>query len=165
MKVFGGFPLRQPWIAGTGALKPWLKSKSYKRIAAVIGACILVLTLLAAMVPSPAPAPQVILELGENPSFYAFPAFVADLKPGRARGHVVHVAFTVEVPESQQMHLAAHQAAIEDALKARLRSYDRRDLEGNAGADRIRDEILAVLNPPLAPAVASTVLFRHLIVD
>lgn len=165
MGVFGGLPFRQPSVVGTGALKSWLKSKSHMRIMAVIGAVLLVLALLAAMVSAPAPAPQVILELDEDRSFYAFPPFIAELKPGPARGHVIHIAFTVEVPERQQTLLEAHQGMIENALKARLRAYDRRSLEGNTGADRLRGEILAALHPAIAPAEASTVLFRHLILE
>lgn len=148
-----------------GALRAWLRSKSRSGIMAVMGGAILVIALLAGATMRHPPAPQAILDLDETKVFHEFPAFVAELRAGPARAHAVHLAFTVEVPESRLTGLAAHQGTIETLLKARLGAFDRRDLEGNAGAERIRREILAALNPVIAPAVASAVLFRHLILE
>jgi flagellar basal body-associated protein FliL len=108
---------------------------------------------------------EVTLDLGEPTAFHAAPSFIAELKHGKARVHLIRLAVVVEVPESQKWRLDAHQSAIEDAIKERLRHYDRRDLEGNPGADRLRDEVLAIVNAAIEPAVASAVLFRHLVLD
>jgi flagellar basal body-associated protein FliL len=143
--------LPQPRVA-TGALKAWLQRRlqSGPRLSLVImfGA-----------------SPQVTLELDGNTVFHSFPPFITELKHGRARMHVIRLAFAVAVPERQQTHVQAHQAAIEEVIRARLRDYDRRELQGNAGADRLREDILAIVNAAIAPAMASGVLFHQLILD
>jgi flagellar basal body-associated protein FliL len=111
-------------------------------------------------------APQeVTLELNEATAFYSLPSFIAELKHGSARAHFLQLALAVEMPASQQSRLEEQQSAIEEAIKARLRYFDRRELEGNAGAERLRDEVLAIVNDAIAPARASRVLYQQLVLD
>ena len=111
-------------------------------------------------------APQeVTLELNEAAAFYSLPSFIAELKHGKARVHALQLALAVEMPESQRWRLEGQQSAVEETIKARLRHFDRRELEGNAGADRLRNEVLAFVNDAIAPAQASRVLYRQFILD
>jgi flagellar basal body-associated protein FliL len=111
-------------------------------------------------------APQeVTLELNEADAFSSLPSFIAELKQGKARVHVLQLALAVEMPASQQWRLEGQQSAVEEAIKTRLRHFDRRELEENAGADRLRDEVLAIVNDAIAPAAASRVLFRQFVLD
>ena len=108
---------------------------------------------------------EVTLELNEAAAFYSLPTFIAELKGGKARVHVLHLALAVEMPASQQWRLEGQQSAIEDAIKARLRLLGRRELEGNAAVDRLRDDVLAIVNDAISPAVASRVLYRQFVLD
>jgi flagellar basal body-associated protein FliL len=112
------------------------------------------------------PAPQeVTLELNEAAVFYPLPPFIAELKQGKARVHSLQVTLAIEIPESQQRRLEGQQSAIEDAIKAHMRHFDRRDLEGSAGADRLRNDVLAIVNDAISPAVASRVLYLQFVID
>jgi flagellar basal body-associated protein FliL len=160
--------LPQPRVA-TGVLKAWLQRRlqSGPRLsfAIMVGAAIALMAGLAAAPLWQAASPQVTLELDGNTVFHSFPPFITELKHGRARMHVIRLAFAVAVPERQQTDIQAHEAAIEEVVRARLRDYDRRELQGNAGADRLREDILAIVNAAIAPAMASGVLFHQLILD
>jgi flagellar basal body-associated protein FliL len=107
----------------------------------------------------------VTLELNEATAFYSLPSFIAELKHGKARVHVLQLALVVEVPASQQWRLEGQQSAIEEAIKARLRHFDRRELEENAGADRLRNEVFAIVNDAIAPAGASRVLYQQYLLN
>jgi flagellar basal body-associated protein FliL len=109
--------------------------------------------------------PEVTLELNEATAFYSLPSFIAELKHGNARVHILQLALAVETPASQQLRLEEQQNAIEEAIKARLRGFDRRELEGNAGAERLRGEVLASVNDAIAPAKASRVLYQQFVLD
>ena len=145
------------------ALKACLQGR--RRLALVIMLGAAVVALVAASPLLRAAPREVILELGAAPVFHSAPPFIADLKRGEARVHVVRLALSVEVPEDETWRLDAHQIAIEDAVKARLRDFDRRELGGSAGADRLRSEILAIINDAIAPAAASRVLFQQFVID
>jgi flagellar basal body-associated protein FliL len=69
------------------------------------------------------------------------------------------------MPASQQSRLEEQQNAVEEAIKARLRHFDRRELEGNAGAERLRNEVLGIVNDTIAPARASRVLYQQFVLD
>lgn len=160
-----GNELLLPQSARSGAtLKACLQGRRRLSLAIMLG----IVALIAPFAVSPfwrvAPR-EVTLELAEAFVFHFAPPFIAELKPGKARVHVVRLALAVEVPEGQKWRLDAHQIGIEDAVRARLRDYDRRELEGNAGADRLRNEILAIVNAAIAPAVASRVLFQQFVID
>lgn len=151
------------------ALKACLQGR--RRLSLVIMLALVILAAAAAVAlvaasPLLRAAPhEVILELGRAPVFYSAPPFTADLKRGAARVHVVRLALSVEVPEVEMWRLDAHQIEIEDAVRARLRDFDRRELDGSAGTDRLRSEILAIINDAIAPAAASRVLFQQFVVD
>ena len=159
----GDEPLLPQTVVRRFALKACLQGRRLP-LAIMLGA----VTLIAAFATAPrwqTASPEVTLELGEATVFHSVPLLIAELKHGKARGHVIRLALVVEVPESQTWRLDAHQITIENAVRARLRDYDRRELEGNAGADRLRDEILGIVNAAIVPAVASGVLFQQLVLD
>lgn len=160
----GDEPLLPQPAARRFALKACLQGRRRLSLAIMLGTIILI-TAFATAPQWQAASPEVTLELGEATVFHSAPPLIAELKHGKARGHVIRLALVVEVPESQTWRLDAHQITIENAVRARLRNYDRRELEGNAGADRLRDEILGIVNAAIVPAVASGVLFQQLVLD
>lgn len=110
-------------------------------------------------------ATEVVVNLASPSVFYELPPFVADLKRGEGRPHYVKLGISVELAEEDIAAVQREEAAIRDAIQVRLRDYERDDLEGEAGARRLRSDLLAVVNKALAPATANTVLYRVLILD
>lgn len=157
-------PSDWPFLVRAVKLKERLRGRRRVSITLASGVVLSFGLALAMALPWPA-APEVVLELGEDTVFSDLPPLLAELKRGSARAHVIKIALAVEVPKSQQAHLDARQIAIQEALTARFRRYERRELEGSGGADRLRAEILAIINTTLAPAAASRVLYRQLIID
>jgi flagellar basal body-associated protein FliL len=160
-----GNELLLPQSARSGAtLKACLQGRRRLSLAIMLGTVALIAPFATFSLWQESPQ-EVTLELDEATAFHSAPPFIAELKHGKARTHAISLALAVEVPESQKWRLDAHQIAIEDAIRARLRDYDRRELQGNAGADRLRDEILAIVNAAIAPAVASRILFQQFVID
>ena len=138
-------------------------------VATMLGAAALSAAILAAGAVAvslwPRAPQEVTLELNEASVFHSLPPFIAELKHGEAKAHVIQLALTVEVPGSQQQRLEGEQSTIEETIKTRLRYFDRRELEGNAGADRLRNDVLAIVNDAISPAVASRVLYLQFVID
>lgn len=145
-------------------LRACLQGRCRLLVASVLGAAALAAGVVGVSLWQGAPQ-EVTLELNEAAAFYSLPSFIAELKHGKARVHVLQLAPVIEMPTSQQWRLEGQQSAIEEAIKARLRRFDRRELEGNAGADRLRSEVLAIVNDAIAPAGASRVLYRQYVLD
>lgn len=146
------------------ALKACLQGRCRLLVASVLGAAALAGGAVGISLWQGAPQ-EVTLELNEATAFYSLPSFIAELKHGKTRVHVLQLALAVEVPASQQWRLEGQQSAIEEAIKARLRHFDRRELEGNVGADRLRNEVFAIVNNAIAPAGASRVLYRQYLLN
>ena len=158
----------EPLMPQPAILRIALKALPQARHRLLLAIIAVAFALVVAFAASPlwlATSHQVTLELDEASVFHAVPPFIAELKHGKARMHAVRLDLVVEVPGSQRWRLDSQQSAIENAVKARLRDYDRRELEGKAGADRLRADILGIVNSAIMPAVASGVLYQQLIVD
>lgn len=112
------------------------------------------------------PAAEVAITALPAPSTYVnLPAFVTDLRPDRGRRTVVRIALVVRVPAAHAPQLTDMNAAIEDAVQVHLRDYRSRDLEGAQGAQRLRHEVLAIVNALIRPAEADRILFREFLLD
>ncbi|TVR84236.1 MAG: hypothetical protein EA405_02155 [Rhodospirillales bacterium] len=112
------------------------------------------------------PSVEVAITALPAPSTYVnLPAFVTDLRPDRGRRAVVRIALVVRVPAAHAPQLTDMNAAIEDAVQVHLRDYRRRDLEGAEGAQRLRQEVLEIVNALIHPAKADRILFREFLMD
>ena len=138
--------------------------RCWRRLAILLGAAALAVGVVGLSSWRGAPQ-EVTLELNEVTAFHLLPSFIAELRHGSARVHVLQLALAVEMPASQQSRLEEQQKAVEEAIKARLRHFDRRELEGNAGAERLRNEVLAIVNDTIAPVRASRVLYQQFVLD
>jgi flagellar basal body-associated protein FliL len=61
--------------------------------------------------------------------------------------------------------MSKHEIGVIDAVLAHLRTQRRDDLAGEAGAERLRSNLLAVINGEIAPAQARTILFKRYLMD
>jgi len=90
---------------------------------------------------------------------------ISDLKPSQRRAHHIRLSIVVQIPEQSVHLLTAHEMAITPGLQTRLRELSTAEVAGAAGSERLRLEVLGVVNRVIAPASARTVLFTQLVVD
>jgi flagellar basal body-associated protein FliL len=101
----------------------------------------------------------------EAMAMHEFPEMIADLKENGARSAYVKLVIVVEIPEGGRSHLETNETMILSALRGRLRDYQRKDLVGKAGAERLRTDLLAIVNGAIAPAAATDILFKELLLN
>jgi flagellar basal body-associated protein FliL len=107
----------------------------------------------------------VTIDIGEPAVFHPLPPMIVDLKSGTCRSNHVKLAAIVEIAPNHLEQLQEAQPEIVDAIHDLLRERQRLDLVGEAGADRLRAEILLIVNRKLTPAKADNVLFSELLLD
>jgi len=110
-------------------------------------------------------ARAIALPVQEPVTFQILPEFVADLKSFKARRHHIQLQWVVELPGELVPKLIAAQAPILAEVQARLRELSPGELAGSAGIERLRGDILGIVNHHLAPEHARTVLFSKFLVD
>ena len=98
-------------------------------------------------------------------SYHPLPDLVADLKTSGSRSHYLQLAAVLEVPEEALARLRAEETRILSDVQTRLRELQREDLAGAAGLERVRRDIVEVVDRHIAPARASGVLFTKFLVD
>jgi flagellar basal body-associated protein FliL len=101
-----------------------------------------------------------------GPSVYhPLPEFIADLKTTRAKAHFLQLAVVLEAPEQVVEKVREQEVRIIADVQTRLREFERRDLAGAAGAERLRREVLAVIDRHVAPEKGEAVLFTKFLLD
>lgn len=153
-----------------GRFEPlWMRVRGFATrrciVVSVGTASALAFLVAAVLVSAPNSGSEVTLVLDGPSRFHELPKLMTDIRPGRKRQHFVSVEMVVETDASGTELLASHETEVLDALQALLRDYDRADLAGRVGAQRLRADVTHVVNRILAPARARSVLFRQLIVD
>ncbi len=98
-------------------------------------------------------------------SYHPLPDLVADLKTSGSRSHYLQLAAVLEVPDEALARLRAEETRILSDVQTRLRELQREDLAGAAGLERVRRDIVEVVDRHIAPARASGVLFTKFLVD
>lgn len=98
--------------------------------------------------------------------YHALPEFIADLKKtARAKTHFVQLAVVLEAPEQVLAKVREQEVRIISDVQTLLRELERQDLAGAAGTERLRREILAVVNRHVAPEKGEAVLFTKFLLD
>jgi flagellar basal body-associated protein FliL len=108
--------------------------------------------------------PEVTVAL-EGVALHEFPELIVDLKDNGARPAYLRLVMLVEIPEHGQPRLETNKPLILNALRSRLRDYQRHDLVGKAGADRLRTDLLNLINGAIEPAAATDVLFKDFLLN
>lgn len=108
---------------------------------------------------------EAVVDLGGPLIFQPLPDVLSDLKPSHRRAHHIRLSIVVQVPEQSAKLVTAREVEIVSALHTRLRELGREEVAGAAGSERLRLEVLGVVNRVIAPASARTVLFTQLVVD
>jgi len=105
------------------------------------------------------------IDLGGPLVYHELPEFLGDLRPEGATTHHIKLQIVAELPEDHVPLMARHEIGVVDAVLAHLRTQRRDDLTGEAGAERLRSNLLAVINGEIAPAQARTILFKRYLMD
>tara|TARA_R110002124_G_scaffold45163_5_gene137026 strand:- start:5394 stop:6011 length:618 start_codon:yes stop_codon:yes gene_type:complete len=109
---------------------------------------------------------EVTLEIGK-PVIHQLPEIRTDLKKIGRRNHFIKLNLIVQVDEHDLHALQdeAKMALVVDNIKTQLRDLEYKDVIGKEGSERLRFELLNVINFAIAPVKAHTVLFKDLIIQ
>ena len=105
------------------------------------------------------------IDLGGPLVYHELPEFLANLHREGPKAHHIKLQIVAELPEDHVQIMAEHEIGVVDAVLAHLRTQRRDDLTGEAGAERLRSNLLAVINNEIAPAQVRTILFKRYLMD
>jgi flagellar basal body-associated protein FliL len=109
---------------------------------------------------------EVSLVLPGEPVFHQIPKITVDISP--SRGHVrpfIRLVMQAELQgESAKTAYIEREAKILDALQTHLRTLTVEDLQDTAGTERLRKDIVLVINNIIRPERAITVFFKEIMV-
>lgn len=98
--------------------------------------------------------------------YHELPELMVDLKTGRCRAPYLKLKVQVAVSTPQDIAvLEEAQPYIIDKLKMHLRSLERQDLVGIEGAEKLRFDIITILNRTARPVKIRNVLFKDFLLQ
>lgn len=107
----------------------------------------------------------VTIDLGGATVYHEFPEILTHLSGGEGSSDHTKLEIVIELPEDHVDVLQEQEPAIVDAIQSYLRGKTREDLAGEAGAERLRGELLVMINQRIAPAEAKDILFKTFLID
>lgn len=107
----------------------------------------------------------VTIEIGGETVYHEFPEILSHLAGGETSSDHVKMEIVIELPETQVDALQDKEPVIVDAIQSYLRGKTRAELSGEAGAERLRGELLVMINQRIAPAEAKDILFKTFLID
>ena len=107
----------------------------------------------------------VTIDIGGATVYHEFPEILTHLAGGETNSNHVKLEIVVELPESHVEVLRDNETAILDAIQSYLRGKTREELAGETGAEKLREELLVMINQRIAPAEARDILFKTFLVD
>ncbi len=107
----------------------------------------------------------VTIEIGGETVYHELPEILTHLTGEETSSNHVKLEIIIEVLESHVGVLQNKEPAIVDAIQAYLRGKTREELAGEAGAERLRGELLIMINQRIAPGEANDILFKTFLID
>lgn len=99
------------------------------------------------------------------PVRHPLPVIKADLKTGRCRSPFLRVEVVVQVNKSDIDLLVDNETAVIDRVRSHLREQERQDLVGKAGTDKLRFDLVNIINQVIAPARVHGILFKDFLLQ
>ncbi|MGB0683756.1 MAG: flagellar basal body-associated FliL family protein [Magnetovibrionaceae bacterium] len=100
------------------------------------------------------------------PVFHELPGMLVDLKTGRCRAPYLKITMVLTVLGQEGINRAKEvEPVLMDTVQAHLRDTEREELVGKAGADKLRADVLTIVNSALAPQRADSVLFKEFLLQ
>jgi len=98
--------------------------------------------------------------------YYDLPEFVADLRiTNDSRPPFLKLQLTVMIAEEDLSTLTEREPKIIDRIQRLLRNQTRLDLTGTEGSERLRADIVLIMNQTLNPVVIHNVLFKQMVLQ
>lgn len=107
----------------------------------------------------------VTIEIGGETIYHELPEILTQLASGETSSDHVKLEIVVELVESHVDVLQDSEPVIVDAIQSYLRGKSRGELAGEAGAERLRGELLIMINQRIDPAEANDILFKTFLID
>ncbi len=112
-------------------------------------------------------AEEVVEEVPIGPAvFYDLPEMLINLTSGNRRSNFLKISVSLELQsEADVPQVEAVLPRIRDNFQVYLRELRIEDLQGSAGLQRLREELLLRVNAAARPAVIQDVLFKEMLVQ
>lgn len=112
-------------------------------------------------------AEEVVEEVPIGPAvFYDLPEMLINLTSGNRRANFLKISVSLELQsEADVAQVEAVLPRIRDNFQVYLRELRIEDLQGSAGLQRLREELLLRVNAAARPAVIQDVLFKEMLVQ
>lgn len=104
------------------------------------------------------------LELGK-PVFHPMPEIRTDLKTGECRAPFMRAVIHVQLMPEDVARLQEAEMQVMDAILTHLRGQERQHVVGKEGSERLRFELVQIIQNIIRPAKVHTVLFKELVVQ
>jgi len=104
------------------------------------------------------------LSLGK-PVFFPLPEIRVDLKTNECRAPFMRTVIHVQLSPDDVSRLEDNQDLVMDGILTHLRGQERQHLVGKEGSERLRFELVQVIENKLKPIKVHTVLFKELVVQ
>lgn len=110
------------------------------------------------------PQSKAELQLGK-PVLHTLPQIRTDLKSGECKAPFLRAIIEVQLSPEDIPRLEEAQEQIMDGILTHLREQDRQSVVGKAGSEKLRFELVQIIENIIRPANIHTVLFKELIVQ
>ena len=110
--------------------------------------------------------PQTVaqLDLGE-PILHPFTEIRTDLKSARGKTPFLRAVIHIQLFPDDLEQLQKLEAQVHDAILTHLREQERQHVQGKEGSERLRFELVQIINNQIQPAKIHTIYFKELIVQ
>ena len=105
-----------------------------------------------------------LLELGK-PVTYELPMVKADLKTGVCKSPFLRARFDVQLSSADLTRIQAGHDKIMEQIILHLRSQERQDLVGKEGADKLRFDLVSIINNVIAPSRIHGITYKEFVLQ
>ncbi|NQW01399.1 MAG: flagellar basal body-associated FliL family protein [Rhodospirillales bacterium] len=105
-----------------------------------------------------------LLELGK-PVNFELPLIKADLKTGQCKSPFLRARFDVQLSSADVKRIETSQDKLIEQVIMHLRNQERQDLVGKAGADKLRFDLINIVNTVIAPARIHGIIYKEFVLQ
>jgi len=105
-----------------------------------------------------------LLQLGK-PVNFELPQIKADLKTGECKAPFLRAQFNIQLSSDDIDRIEAGQDKLMEQVILHLRDQDRQDLVGKAGADKLRFDLVNIVNNVIAPSRIHGITFKEFVLQ
>ena len=104
------------------------------------------------------------LNLGA-PELHEFPLLKADLRTDKCKSALLKTVMVVQLAGEDKRRLQSLELRIMDGVTQYLRDKERRELVGRENAEKLRSDIIRIINTLMAPSTIQAVMFKEFILQ